>query len=64
MGGGTTGIKSTYILYKDVLILEWKLAKVLHWGHGFACIYTGNKKLWIPSKLAKIRIGQENLGHC
>jgi hypothetical protein len=53
--------------YKDLLRSEGKPKKVLHWGHGFAYISTGNEKLWMPSKLTKIRIEQErspeNLGY-
>lgn len=55
------------IYYKDVLTSEWKPVKALHWRHEFAYSPTGNEKLWIPSKLIKIRIEQErapeNLGH-
>lgn len=49
------------IYYKDALTSEWKQVKVLHWVHGFAYSPIGNEKLWIPSKLIKIRIEQERV---
>lgn len=27
---------------------------MLYWGRGYAFVYTGNEKLWNPSKLMKI----------
>lgn len=48
---------------KDVLTSEWKPATVLHCGHGFVYVFTGNEKVL---KLTKIRIEEEkseNLGH-
>jgi hypothetical protein len=46
---------------------EWKPGEVLLWECGFVYISTGIGKLWIPSKLIKIRTKQErspeNLGH-
>ena len=48
-----------HIYYKEVLISEWKPGTVLYWRHGFDYISIRNEKLWIPSKLIKIRIEQE-----
>ena len=47
--------------FKDVLMSEWKPGHVLCWGRGFAFVTTGERKLWIPSKLLKIRFEQETL---
>ena len=44
------------IYYKDVLISEWKLVKVLCWKFRFVYISIGKEKLRIPSKLLRIRI--------
>ena len=43
------------IYFRDVLTLKWKPEYVLCWGRGYAFVSTGNKKLWIPSKLIEIR---------
>lgn len=40
---------------KDILTSEWKMGNVLRWGRGFAYVSTGEEKLWVPSKLIKIR---------
>ncbi|KAL6055503.1 hypothetical protein STEG23_020485, partial [Scotinomys teguina] len=47
------------IYFKDVLTSEWKPGYVLRWGRGFAFISTGEDKLWIPSKLIKVRFEQK-----
>jgi hypothetical protein len=44
---------------KDILTSEWKMENLLHWGRGYACISTGKEKLWVPSKLIKIRHDRE-----
>ena len=44
--------------FRDVLASEWKSGNVLRWGRGCAFVSTGNKKLWILSKLIKIRFDQ------
>lgn len=31
------------------------MGNVLHWGRGYAYLSTGKEKLWVPSKLIKIR---------
>jgi hypothetical protein len=50
-----------------VITSEWKEGNVLHWGKGFVFVSTGQEKLWISSKLIKIRFEQrtpcENLGN-
>ncbi|CAO2640481.1 Gag-Pro-Pol polyprotein [Lemmus lemmus] len=46
------------VYFKDVLTSQWK-PDVLRWGRGFALISTGEEKLWIPSKLIKIRFEEE-----
>ena len=43
------------IYFKDVLTSQWKPGDVLHWGRGFTLVSTGEEKLWIPSKLIKVR---------
>ena len=43
------------VYFKDMLTSEWRPGYVLHWGRGFAFVYTGEEKLRIPSKLTKIR---------
>ena len=43
------------VYIKDILTSEWKMENLLHWGRGYACISTGKEKLWVPSKLIKIR---------
>lgn len=40
----------------DVLTLEWKSVKVLHWRLGLVYISIESKKLWILSKQIKITI--------
>ena len=47
------------IYFKDVLTSQWKPGDVLHWGRGFALVSTGEGKLWIPSKLIKVRFEEE-----
>ena len=47
------------VYFKDVLTSVWKPGHVLHWGRGFALVCTGEEKLWIPSKLIKIRVEKE-----
>ena len=32
---------------------------MLRWGRGFALVSTGEEKLWIPSKLIKVRFEEE-----
>jgi hypothetical protein len=44
------------INYMDVLTLEWKSVKVLHWRLGLVYISIESKKLWILSKQIKITI--------
>ena len=46
------------IYYKDVLTLEWKPAIVLRWGCHYAMYLQGMKKIWLPTKLIKIKSGQ------
>jgi hypothetical protein len=41
------------------LTLEWKPAIVLRWGHDFAYVSTGNEKIWLSTKLIRIRSDQE-----
>lgn len=62
-----TGLKETEkkteeisqsIYYKDVLTLEWKAAIVLRWGCHYAMYLQGMKKIWLPTKLIKIKSGQ------
>ena len=43
------------VYIKDVLTSQWKPGDVLRWGRGFALVSTGEEKLWIPSKLIKVR---------
>ena len=43
------------VYFKDVLTSQWKPRDVLHWGRGFVLVSTGEEKLWIPSKLIKVR---------
>ena len=40
---------------------ERKPGYVLHWGRGFAFDSAGEEKLWIPMKLIKYRIENEEL---
>ncbi|KAL6092360.1 hypothetical protein STEG23_021666 [Scotinomys teguina] len=47
------------VYFKDVLSSEWKPGYVLRWGRGFAFVSAGEEKLWIPTKLIKIRFEQE-----
>lgn len=48
--------------FRDALDSEWKfkMKNVLCWGRGCAFVSTGNKKLWIPSKLIEIRFSGED----
>ena len=48
------------VYFKDVLTSEWKPEYVLHWGKGFPFISI-EEKLWIPSRLMKIRFEQERM---
>lgn len=42
--------------YKDMLILDWRLAIVLRCEcGGYTYVSTGNEKIWLPTKLIKIR---------
>lgn len=63
--GKTTELNQS-ICFKNVLTSEWKSENVLYQGRGYTFTFTGNKELWIPSKLIKIRFDQgrspENLG--
>ena len=43
------------IYFKDLLTSEWKAENVLNWERGVVFVSTGKEKLWIPSKLMKIR---------
>ena len=47
--------------FRDVLSLKWDSKNLLHWGRGNAFVFTGNKRLCIPSRLIKIRLGQGDL---
>lgn len=47
------------VYFKDVMTSVWKPGYVLHWGRGYAFVSTGEKKLWVPSKLMKIRSEQK-----
>ena len=47
------------IYFKDVLTSQWKPGDVLHWGRGFALVSTGEEKLWMPSKLIKVRFEEK-----
>ena len=47
------------VYFKYVLTSVWKPGHVLCWGRGFALVSTGEEKLWIPSKLIKIRVEKE-----
>ena len=49
-------IKSVYILYSDNLRMGLRRYVVL--GRDYALVSTGSEKLWIPSKLIKIRWNQ------
>ena len=40
---------------KDILTSEWKMRNMLCWGRDYAYNFTGKEKLWVPSKLIKIR---------
>jgi hypothetical protein len=51
----TTTELDQLVCFKDVLTPDWKSENVLHWGRGFAYIPTGDERLWVPSKLIKIR---------
>ncbi|ERE82837.1 putative Pol polyprotein [Cricetulus griseus] len=48
------------VYFKDVLTSVWKPGHVLRWGRGFAFVSTGEENLWIPSKLIKIRVEEDN----
>lgn len=47
------------VYFKDVLTSVWKPGYVLHWGRGFAFVFTGEEKLWISSKWMKIQFEKE-----
>ena len=47
------------VSFKDVLTSELKPGYVVYWGRGFVFVSTGEEKLWISSKLIKIRFEQE-----
>ena len=47
------------VYFKDVLTSQWRPGDVLRWGRGFALVSTGEEKLWIPSKLIKVRFEEE-----
>ena len=47
--------------FKDVLISEWKQGYIFNWQRGFAFISIRKEKLWIPSRLIKIRLEKERL---
>jgi hypothetical protein len=38
--------------------LEWKPAMLLRQGHGYTYVSTGDEKIWLPTKLIKIRSDQ------
>jgi hypothetical protein len=38
-----------------MIATEWRAVNMLCWGGDFAFISTAEKRLWIPSKLIKIR---------
>lgn len=44
------------VYFKDVLTSEWKSGNVLHQGRGFVYIFTGDERLWAPSKLITIQV--------
>lgn len=47
---------SQTIYYKDVLTsLWWNPAVVLRWRHGYVYVSRGTEKIWLPTKLIKIR---------
>ena len=51
---GTAELKqSTY--FSNVLTLKGSSEYALHWGRVYAFVSTGNKRLWIPSKLRETR---------
>ena len=43
------------VYIKDILTSEWRMGNVLRCGRGYAYVSTGKEKLWVPSKLIKIR---------
>ena len=43
------------VYFKDVLTSQWKPGVVSCWERSFALVFTGEEKLWIPSKLIKIQ---------
>lgn len=47
------------VYFKDVMTSVWKQGYVLHWGRGFAFVFTGEEKLWISSKWMKIQFEKE-----
>lgn len=56
---GTVELKQP-ISFMDVLVSKLKLGNVLHW-RGELMLLFPKEKLWIPSKLIKIRLGGRNL---
>lgn len=52
--GKTTELNQP-VYIKDILTSEWNMVNVLCWKRGYAFISTGKEKLWVPSKLIKIR---------
>ena len=47
--------------FRNVLTLKWNPENVLHWGDVMFFGSTGNKSLWIPSRLLEIRFDQGRL---
>lgn len=47
------------VYFKDVITSVWKQGYVLRWGRGYAFVSTGEEKVWVPSKLIKIRSEQK-----
>jgi hypothetical protein len=54
----TPEVLSQPIYSKGVLTLVWRPATVLRRGRGYAYVFTGNKKMWLLTKLTKIRSDQ------
>ena len=48
------------MLYKNVYTLEWKPEIDFRCGCGYVDVSTGNEKIWLPTKLIKIRSDLEN----
>ena len=49
------------VYFKDMLTSQWKPGDVLYWRRSFVLVSTGEKKLWIPSKLIKILLEEKPL---